>query len=245
VKPYFTDSTGTITIYHGDCREILPSIKADVVVTDPPYGLSGGGVQVGQPGNGTRNLDFFDNDSLPEGLEHVDTLLSCAESSGCLSFYAWFGHQQFAKATLAFEAAGWKTRFLVWSRLCPAPPAPGSGWPSGASLCLYAYKAGRTWDPHPRDNPRSNVLVADNYRAGAPGKNGHPTQMRDVLVAEPIRCSSKIGDLILDPFMGSGTTLRAAKDLGRRAIGIEIEERYAEIAAKRLAQEVLPFGEKL
>jgi site-specific DNA-methyltransferase (adenine-specific) len=65
--------------------------------------------------------------------------------------------------------------------------------------------------------------------------------MNPLLVAEPIRCSSSPGDLILDPFAGSGTTLRAAKDAGRRAIGIEISEKYCEIAAKRLAQETL-FG---
>lgn len=241
MKPY-SDHAG-ITIYHGDCREILPTLKADLIVTDPPYGLSVvGAVLPGQPGRGLRNLDFFPNDSLPEGLAHVDTLLDAATTSGALSFYAWLGHQQFAKATLAFEAAGWKTRFLVWSRLVPVPPPPGAGWPSGASLCLYAYKSGRTWAPTARETPRSNVIVADSYRNGDREKNGHPTQMRPILAREPIRCSSHAGDVVLDPFMGSGTTLVAAKFEGRRAIGIEIEERYCEIAAKRLSQEVLFAG---
>lgn len=240
MKPYY--ERDGITIFHGDCREILPHVKADCVVTDPPYGLSGGGTHVGQIGRGRRSLDFFKNDSLEEGMAHVETLLAAAHHSGALSLYAWLGHQQFSKATLAFESDGWSTRFLVWSRLCPVPPPPGAGWPSGASLCLYAYKPGRTWTPTPKETPRSNVIVADAYRHGAPEKNGHPTQMRPVLVREPIRCSSRPGDTILDPFMGSGTTLVAAKLEGRRAIGIEIEERYCEIAAKRLAQGVLPFA---
>lgn len=118
-------------------------------------------------------------------------------------------------------------------------PPPWSGWPSGASLCLFAYHAGKKWEIHPADMPRSNVLTCDNFRAGNAAKNGHPTQMNPYLVEWPIRCSSSEGDVILDPFAGSGTTLVAAKSLGRKAIGIEIEEKYCEIAAQRCSQEVL------
>jgi site-specific DNA-methyltransferase (adenine-specific) len=86
------------------------------------------------------------------------------------------------------------------------------------------------------------VLSADNFRHGQPGKLGHPTQKPISIIAPLIRCSASEGEVVLDPFMGSGTTLRAAKDLGRKAIGIEIEERYCEIAAKRMAQEVFEFA---
>lgn len=71
----------------------------------------------------------------------------------------------------------------------------------------------------------------------------HPTGKPLRLITQLVTLFSDPGELILDPFMGSGTTLRAAKDLGRRAIGIEIEERYCEIAVKRLAQEVLSFAQ--
>lgn len=72
------------------------------------------------------------------------------------------------------------------------------------------------------------------------GEHWHPTQKPVELMRRCIQ-QAKLPTLILDPFMGSGTTLRAAKDLGRKAIGIEIEEKYCEIAAKRMAQEVLPL----
>ena len=76
-------------------------------------------------------------------------------------------------------------------------------------------------------------------REGGEARNGHPTQKPLELIKWAIEQAPPECMTILDPFMGSGTTLRAAKDLGRKCIGIEIEEKYCEIAAKRLAQEVL------
>ena len=241
--PYY-DHDG-ITIYHGDCREILPSLPVcDLVVTDPPYAVSvAGAARVGMAGKGIRRLDFFAGDDdwgAMMRLVREAVGLACDRLSAIGSLYAWCGHRQLGSLVEDMEARGMSTRFLVWAKLCPPPPPPGSGWPSGAELCLYAYPAGRTWTM--RDHPaRSNVITADSFRHGQPGKVDHPTQKPFCVIAPLISASSLPGQTVIDPFMGSGTTLRAAKDIGRNAIGIEIEERYCEIAAKRLAQETL-FG---
>lgn len=102
-----------------------------------------------------------------------------------------------------------------------------------------ALRGFNNWEPiltYGLGSLQNDVISIPNF----PDVDGHPTPKPLKLITTVL--ARLPGDLILDPFMGSGTTLRAAKDLGRKAIGIEIEERYCEIAAKRMAQEVLPFA---
>lgn len=199
MKPYYEHAG--ITIYLGDCRSILPEIKADVVVTDPPYGIG----FAAQPTKWQRRAgqapEAWDDEAPDLGQALAAAPVACV-----------WGGNYFALP----PSRGW----LVWTKP-DAPPSMGSVEMAWTNLDQNARHI-------------SHSIGATNAE-----RLGHPTQ-------KPLRvmrwCLESLPDgLILDPFMGSGTTLRAAKDLGRRAIGIEIEERYCEIAAKRLAQEVLPF----
>jgi site-specific DNA-methyltransferase (adenine-specific) len=239
-EPYYADES--VTLYHGDCLEILPSLgPVDLVMTDPPYSLSVGQDHQNKPGRGTRRLNFFEGDldwsSMTDGVV-ARALLGASKANAA---YVWCGHRQFGPLVEAFESSGWKTRFLVWSKRCPVPAPPGVGWDSSAELCVYAFRDGRQWTP-PTGTKAPNIISADSYRHGQPGKVDHPTQKPPTTASIPIEFSTRPGDTVLDIFAGSGTTLRVAKDMGRKAIGIEIEERYCEVIARRLSQGVLDFG---
>jgi DNA modification methylase len=199
MTPYYEQDG--IVIYHGDCREILPAVKCDAVVSDPPY---------------------------PNGAGHFVDGIAAA-----LDVFA------------SFCAPRW---FVFWGQL-DRPPV---------RVPLVARHA---WH-------RTNTNRPDNYEAfyefaceaerpsrvfpfavvypgltGCVEANGHPTQKPEALMRQIIALRPGV-NVVLDPFMGSGTTLVAAKRLGRKAIGIELEEKYCEIAAKRLAQGALDlFGE--
>ncbi len=236
-EPYYSDDH--VTIYHGDCGSVLPALEVvDLVHTDPPYSLSVSSDHQNRRGKGTRRLNFFagDMDWATMTLEVVDRLTLAAKLAPAM--YVWCGHRQFGAVTETLESLGFKTRFLVWKKSCPVPAPPGVGWDSAAELCVYAFKEGRTWLP-PTGTKCPNVIEADSYRHGQPGKVDHPTQKPLATASIPLQFSCPQGGTVLDPFMGSGTTLYAAKALGLKAIGIELEERYCEIAAKRCAQEVL------
>jgi DNA modification methylase len=244
MKPYYEQDG--VTIYHGNCLDVLPTLGAvDHVITDPPYAISEQGLwHIGRPGKGRRRFDFFPGDT--DWREVTATVLSAAKQSMRLMSdrgvaYWWCGHREFGPLVRLYEGKGWKTRFMVWAKAAPSPPPPGAGWPSGAELCVHAFRAGRTWNHDGSNPPPSNVFTCDSFRHGQPGKVDHPTQKPEQVIRPLITASTRQGDTILDPFMGSGTTLVAAKRLGRKAIGIELNEAYCEIAAKRLAQGALPM----
>ena len=212
MKPYY-DEDGC-TIYHGDCREILPIVEADVLVTDPPYGIA---FSSGMGGKFTGNR--IEGDSSTAARDYV---LAAWGDRPALVFGSWKQATPPATKTL-----------LVWEK----GNHIGMGdlsmpWKPNHE---FIYVLGSGFSGH-----RGSAVLRVDALSPNFVEQLHPTEKpEELLQALLVKCPP--GNVI-DPFMGSGTTLRAAKDLGRKAIGIEIEERYCEIAAKRLAQRVLEFG---
>lgn len=222
MKPYYEH--GGITIYHGDCREVLPSLpEADACITDPPWGEeTHAGARTGN--QDTALLDF--GSISAEGL--VNALSMVRVRRWVVATIEWrhmLRLEQSPPNGLRF------VRFGLWVKPNGAPQftgdRPGVGWEAVAIL----HRAGVAM----RWNGGGHHAVWQIQRVSGE----HPTQKPSRLIMEWIGLFTDPGELVVDPFMGSGTTLRVAKDWGRKAIGIEIEERYCEIAAKRLSQEVL------
>lgn len=203
MKPYYDH--GGVTIYHGDCREILPHVSADVLVTDPPYGMN---YESGWSGASIAN----DNST-----EARDAVLSLWGGRPAIVFGRW-----------SVEKPAETRQLLIWDK---------GDWPGMGDLSL-------PWGPSTEEiyvlgegfhGRRSGQIIRDPHR---PSGLGHPNE-KPVGLMEKLVSKCPAGT-VLDPFMGSGKTLLAAKNLGRRAIGIELEERYCEIAVRLLSQEVLP-----
>jgi site-specific DNA-methyltransferase (adenine-specific) len=214
-EPYYVDPCG-ITIYHGDCREILPTLgdgSVDALVTDPPYGIG--------------KADW-DNDvwGLLESVAH-----ECARIIKDDAICFWFGSIGYLPKVLEVTSAIPYRWLFTWY----ASNNMQHGT-IGFSKFTIALVLGRGKVYRQMQDCR-NVPIPGTPLAS----EGHPTAKPMALMRYLVNHACNEGQVILDPFMGSGTTLRAAKDLGRKAIGIEIEERYCEIAAKRLQQEVLPL----
>lgn len=220
-KPYYEDTRAGITIYNGDCREILPSLeKADLVLTDPPYGVKmskgfegfEGFKGFGKPIARRQYPDTWDNDRpSPEHFRVI--LFSCKKA-------IIFGGNFFS------DILPRSTHWIFWDKL-QTMPTFGDGELAWTNIDRKSVK---------------KITIEWNGLLGKEDEDRkHPTQKPLALMVWCIDNYSADGQTILDPFMGSGTTLRAAKDINRKAIGIEIEEKYCEIAAKRLSQEVLPL----
>ena len=231
---------GNVRLWLADCLDILPLLEAGSVVlilTDPQYGISMVGVSHdGPPGKGSRSFDFFDNDS-PEEAASLATeaqRLSVPLLTANGSAYWWLGHFSFGPIVSAYHRAGFKTRFLVWSKLCPAPAPPGSGWPSAAELLRLCLQVG----PNLVAQRNRCTAIERHRRRFIPTRNsrqGCPSDAK--AAASHLASNARVvapGDSILDPFMGSGTTGVACIRTGRAFLGIEKEPKYFEIACRRI-----------
>jgi DNA modification methylase len=203
MKPYYEHAG--ITIYLGDCREILPTLGTfDLLLTDPPYGISADRDRNSQE-NGWRDYGSSGWDKKRASDEDVLACVSRAKKA-----IVWGGNYFRLPPSM-----GW----MIWDK--------GQRWFSLADAELAwtsSSCATRVFD-------FSRARMKEDFRE-------HPTQKPEELMRWCI-VNREPSLSILDPYMGSGTTLRAAKDLGKTAVGIDREERYCEIAARRLQQEVL------
>jgi DNA modification methylase len=250
VTPYY-DAAG-VTIYHGDCREVLPTLDLVVAatVTSPPYNTLGSRIPKKPTGMHSVNqwmagvttggyADDLDDDAYIEWQVDVAGAVRAVTRPGGAFFYnhkvRYRDRIPVHPIDLVRRFVGWNLRQeLIWDRQGAVAFNARMFAPSDERIYwLIRDDADFTWNQEAAGfltvwpmNPLHEV-------------KGHPCPYP---VAIPKRCITSAtapGDIVLDPFMGSGTTIRAAKDLGRRAIGIEIEERFCEVAARRAAQEVL------
>jgi DNA modification methylase len=214
LTPYYQDDA--CTIYHGDCREILPHLEpVDLVVSDPPFGIN----HASSFGASWENTVIANDEST----DARDWVVSYFHDTPMLLFGTWKAQRPAAtRQVLIFDkgpAFGMGDLSFPWKNSFEEIYVIGNG-----------FKADRR-----DEGVIKGHFTAFSEAAGRVHPNEKPVSLLQYLI------SRHPGNTILDPFMGSGTTLRAAKDLGRKAIGIEIEEKYCEIAVKRLAQEVLPL----
>jgi len=245
MTPYYQDDHAGIVIYNADCRDVLPTLDpVDLVLTDPPYS-SGGQYRSDRAQDTTSKyvtsdcqdvrLEFSgDNRDQRSYLSWCSLWLSDALrvsriGAMCQVFTDW---RQLPTMTDAIQCGGWVWRGIAtWWK--PGIRMQRGGFSSSAEYIVWGTAG--PWKREIGHSPQ-NVLKCRPVVAG----KHHIAEKPIELLRECAEFAPTQGT-ILDPFMGSGTTLVAAKELGRKAVGVEIEEKYCEIAVRRLAQEVLPL----
>jgi len=222
MKPYY-DQDG-ITIYLGDCRDVLPLIPAgsiDLVLTDPPYGI-GYKPQKHNSKTSWGDRTFCATDMLIGDTGNLDFDASAIHHQFKDVAQVWWGANNYADSLP--RSRGW----LVWFKA------------RGMERTDFSH-AELAWTSRNMPIRVLDYLWQGAMKDGERNRSTHPTQKPMAVLNW---CLSFFPDAktILDPFLGSGTTLVCAKKLGRKAIGIEIEEKYCQIAVERLRQSIMRLG---
>ena len=232
-------------VVQGDCLEVMkgmPDKCVDLVLTDPPYNISQKNKIYRDYRSGKRADISFDYGEWDYGFNILPVL---EESKRLLKQYGqWIvfcAEQQIGMYRKWLGDNGHFKQILIWEKTNPLPQFRKCGYRQATEIMMWAYREKPT-----KKEQHFNFLLQEEMKnifrfpiCGGNERTEHPTQKPLKLVQELLKRHSFENDLILDPFLGSGTTAVAAKQLGRNFIGIEINEKYCKIARDRLRQEVL------
>lgn len=224
MTPYYQDDY--VTLYHADCLQHLDMLdQADVMVTDPPYGVA-------YQSNMSRIRDILPKIAGDEDTKARDLVLSVWGAKPALVFGKW----------TVDRPDGTRQR-LIWDKVNLGMGDVSSRWaPTDEEIYVLgqwpAIKPGGRIREGGAPERFSNIIRMPTLNSQAKDRPDHPTP-KPVPLMEKLITACPESWVIVDPFAGSGSTLRAAKNLGRKCIGFEIEEKYCEIIAQRCAQETL------
>lgn len=237
MHPYY--AAGNMAIYLGDCREVLPQLPrmcSGLLLTDPPYGLDyETGLRIAQPGRNDHLMTQIAGDGADEAADLLtETLALCRPVLTPAAIVYIFSAPALLDTTLPIvRRLGEVVNILCWDKLNGTAGDLATTYAKQWEAIIFARRAR---SPLLGGRPRDLLRVS----RGAVADYEHPNQKPISLLRSLIGRHAPA--TVLDPFLGSGTTLRAAKDLGRPGIGIDLEERWCEVAARRLEQEVLPLS---
>jgi len=243
MKPYYEH--GGITIYNGDCREILPSIPAaDVTISDPPYsqhvhGKSRSGARLPDGTKGHAQISRATEFGFDAITEETRGLIAQWTKTAVARWALMFSDVESSHLWReAMTAQGLDyVRTGAWVKIGATPQFTGDRPAVGFEAVTICHQPGKKrWNGGGKHALWSYPIVLNRSHTDP---RLHTTQKPLPLMAALVELFTDPNELVVDMFMGSGTTLRAAKDLGRRAIGIELQEKYCEAAALRLGQETL------
>lgn len=226
-------------IQHGDCRDLIAQINEPVhcVVTDPPYGVDFVSRRAVTPQGKEHVAAVANDDDLAGALKLFHDVMNlllpkCADVAELYVFTRWDIVDSWIRAMrqIGNDHGFAYKMLLVWAKGIPGMGDIDSNWGCGHELILYC-KRGRREVPY----RRSGIITVDKV---ANMKHVHPTEKPVALLETLIEMSTDPDELVVDPFSGSGSTILAAKNLGRRGLGMELEDKYVQVSRARLEQGV-------
>ena len=227
-------------IYNMDCIEgmkQIPDESVDLIVTDPPYNISGLSIGVVLHGRDVNTKDFGDWDWGYDLVPIIKEFKRILKPKGQL--YIFTSEKLFAQYRLEMEKLQFHFRnLIVWIKTNPLPKIRQVSWRNATEYIMYAGREKTEKCDYTFNwlTQRDMINIVETSILNGPERTEHPTQKPLSIITKLIKVSSNPGDLILDPFMGSGTTAVACRMLDREYIGFEISDEYCKLAEKRLGE---------